>query len=230
MRGRPRGSTRLAIGHKSNRMVLNEAAIRLGVSLRQTEDELCRNMLAATAGFINCVGGVNGDNPTEITQNDVSVVTRTLLGNNANTIMDSISAEDMFGTGPIRNAFFSMSHVDMTTGLEQIAGFLHQSQYPSPMNILKLEWSAVAYVRFLISSIGSTIAAGSFLGATVYNNFVAGMESYAIVEQDGYSAQFIYRPAIYNGPLALNVTAGFKMAQVPRLLNDQWLINLRATL
>lgn len=40
--------------------VLNEAAARLGVSLRQTEDELTRNMLAATAGFINCVGGVNG--------------------------------------------------------------------------------------------------------------------------------------------------------------------------
>jgi len=40
--------------------VLNEAAKRLGVSLRQTEDQLTRDMLAATAGFINCVGGVNG--------------------------------------------------------------------------------------------------------------------------------------------------------------------------
>ena len=42
---------------------MNEAAARLGVSLRQTEDTLTRNMLAATAGFVNCVGGVNGDNP-----------------------------------------------------------------------------------------------------------------------------------------------------------------------
>jgi len=41
-------------------MVLNECAARLGVSLRQTEDQLTRDMLAATAGFINCVGGVNG--------------------------------------------------------------------------------------------------------------------------------------------------------------------------
>jgi N4-gp56 family major capsid protein len=40
--------------------VLNEAAARLGVSLRQTEDELMRNMLAGTAGFINAVGGLNG--------------------------------------------------------------------------------------------------------------------------------------------------------------------------
>ncbi|HXB11348.1 MAG TPA: hypothetical protein VNZ45_05135 [Bacteroidia bacterium] len=40
--------------------VLNEAAARLGVSLRQTEDQLTRDMLASTASAINCVGGVNG--------------------------------------------------------------------------------------------------------------------------------------------------------------------------
>ena len=38
--------------------VLNEAAARLGVSLRQTEDQLTRDMLASTASFINCTGGV----------------------------------------------------------------------------------------------------------------------------------------------------------------------------
>jgi len=41
-------------------MVLNECAARLGVSLRQTEDQLTRDMLSATASFINCTGGVNG--------------------------------------------------------------------------------------------------------------------------------------------------------------------------
>lgn len=40
--------------------VLNAAAERLGVSLRQTEDELTRDMLLATASQINCVGGSNG--------------------------------------------------------------------------------------------------------------------------------------------------------------------------
>src|ERR1017187_957804 len=59
--------------------VLNECAARLGVSLRQTEDQLSRDMLAATASFINCVGGQNGDNPTEITRTDVDVITRTLM-------------------------------------------------------------------------------------------------------------------------------------------------------
>ena len=56
----PKRFSRLIIGHKSNRMVLNECAARLGVSLRQTEDQLTRDMLASTASFINCTGGTNG--------------------------------------------------------------------------------------------------------------------------------------------------------------------------
>src|SRR5690606_31649285 len=74
--------------------VLNEAAQRLGVSLRQTEDELTRNMLAGTASFINSTNGVNGDNPTELTRPDVDEVIRTLVNNNAYTIADNIEGED----------------------------------------------------------------------------------------------------------------------------------------
>ena len=36
------------------------------------------------------------------------------------------------------------------------------------------------------------------------------MEAYACIEQDGYSASFIYRPPIYDGPLALNASVGYK--------------------
>ncbi len=57
-------------------------------------------MLAATASFINCVGGVDGDNPTEITRSDVDEVVRTLMTNNAYTIMDNIEGADKFGTAP----------------------------------------------------------------------------------------------------------------------------------
>ena len=78
-------------------MVLNEAAQRLGVSLRQTEDELTRNMLAASAAFINSVGGVNGDNPTEMARVDVDNVIQTLAGANAYTIADNIEGDDKFG-------------------------------------------------------------------------------------------------------------------------------------
>jgi hypothetical protein len=74
-------------------LVLNECAARLGVSLRQTEDQLTRDMLASTASFINCTGGVNGDVPTEITRSDVDTIVRALLNNNAYTIMDNIEGK-----------------------------------------------------------------------------------------------------------------------------------------
>ena len=76
--------------------VLNEAAQRLGVSLRQTEDELTRNMLQSTAAFINCTGGTNGDNPTELSRSDVDEIIRALVNANAYTIADNIEGEDRF--------------------------------------------------------------------------------------------------------------------------------------
>lgn len=210
--------------------VLNEAAARLGVSLRQTEDELTRNMLAGTASFINCVGGVNGDNPTEISRSDVDEVVRTLLNNDAYTILDNIEGEDKFGTAPIRDAYFALASTQLTGNLDSVAGFIQKNQYPSPMNALRSEWGAIGNLRFLVSSIGSTTPTASTNGANVFNIFCVGMEAYACIEQDGYSASFIYRPPIYDGPLALNASVGYKFAEVPRITNDLWVINLRATL
>lgn len=66
-------------------------------------------------------------------------------------------------------------------------------------------------------------------GQTVFNVFCTGQEAYACIEQDGYSASFIYRPPIYDGPLALNASVGYKFAEVPRITNDAWIINMRCT-
>lgn len=210
--------------------VLNECAARLGVSLRQTEDTLTRDMLAATAGFINCTGGTNGDNPTEITRSDVDTVVRSLLNNNAYTIMDNIEGEDKFGTAPVRDAYFALCSTNLTGDLDTVAGFIQKNQYPSPMNALRSEWGSIGNLRFLISSIGSVTQNASALGQNVYNIFCVGMEAYACIEQDGYSASFIYRPPIYDGPLALNASVGYKFAEVPKITNDLWVVNLRATL
>jgi len=210
--------------------VLNEAAARLGVSLRQTEDELTRDMLASTAAFINCTAGVNGDNPTELTRSDVDDVVRALLGNDAYTIMDNIEGEDKFGTAPVRDAYFALCHTDLTKDMDSVDGFIQKNQYPSPMNALRSEWGAIGNLRFLVSSIGSITASASNLGANVYNIFCVGMEAYACIEQDGYSASFIYRAPMYDGPLALNASVGYKFAEVPRILNDLWVLNLRCTL
>lgn len=193
-------------------------------------------MLASTASAINCTGGVNGDNPTEITRSDVDEVVRLLLDNNAYTIMDNIEGEDKFGTAPVRDAYFALCSTQLTGNLDNVTGFIQKNQYPSPMQALRSEWGAIGNLRFLVSSIGSVSplsSAGSENSPTpknVYNIFCVGMEAYACIEQDGYSASFIYRPPIYDGPLALNASVGYKFAEVPRITNDLWVLNLRATL
>lgn len=56
-----------------------------------------RDMLQSTASFINCTGGTNGDNPTEITRTDVDTVVRTLRGNNAYSFLTGVEGENRFG-------------------------------------------------------------------------------------------------------------------------------------
>lgn len=211
-------------------MVLNEAAQRLGVSLRQTEDQLMRDMLQSTATFVNAVGGSDGDNPTEISRTDIDFVVRTLRGNNAYSFITGIEGENRFGCAPVRDAYFGLGHSDLIGQLDNINGFIQKWNYPNQQSTLDAEWGSVANLRFLLSSVGSVTPSASAMGANVYNIFCCGRESFAAVEQDGYSAQFIYRPPIYDGPLALNASVGYKFAEVPRILNDQWLLNLRCTL
>jgi N4-gp56 family major capsid protein len=210
---------------------LNEAASLLAQSLRETEDEITRGMLEATASFVNCVNGVNGDNPTELSRADINAVVFTLLNSSGRMISDNIEGEDKFGTAPVRESFWTMANTNVLNDLEAVAGYISTAQYPAQMNILHAEWGSVGNTRWLYSPLGSVTDNASLLGADVYNCFVTAREAYAYIEQDGGSARFIYQGlGAGNDPLLQRQTAGWKAAMVPRLLNDAWLINLRATL
>lgn len=210
--------------------VLNQTVSLLAQSMRETEDELIRNMLLGTSAVINSTQGVNGDNPTEINRKDIDTVIQALLGNNAMMIADNISGDLKFGTAPIREAFFAMMNTGIIDDLESVQGFISQAQYPSNMNVLNAEWGSVSNVRFLYSSAGSISPNASLNGNTVYNVYITGQEAYAIVDLTEATASFIYTPpGGINDPLRRTQLAGWKMAQVPRILNDAWLYNMRCT-
>lgn len=210
--------------------VLNEHVKLLGEAMRRTEDELIREMLSATATNINCTGGVNGDSPTEIMYSDVQKVTKTLLSNNAWTIGQKITAENKFGTSPQRNSYFALAHTDLSSNIENIANFTHKANYPNQTNIANSEWGQAGNLRFFLSSVGKIVPKSSMNGADVYETFVPGMESYAVVEQDNYSQDLIYHDPKFADALEQYCTLGYKMRQAPVLLNDAWIVKLRCTI
>lgn len=88
---------------------------QLGIQLREVEDELIRDMLLSSAGQINCVGGVNGDNPTEITATDIAGASATLFNANAYTIANVVEGQNKFGTSPKMNGRVKSSLINLET-------------------------------------------------------------------------------------------------------------------
>lgn len=113
----------------------------------------------------------------------------------------------------VRDAYFGLGHTQLIGQLDAVNGFIQKWNYPNQQSTLDAEWGTISNIRFLLSSVGSVTPNASLLGADVYNTFVCGRESTAAIEQDGYSAQFIYRPPIYDSPLALNASVGYKFAR-----------------
>jgi len=210
--------------------VLNQNVSLAAQQMRETEDELIRNMLASTASVINCTGGVNGDTPTEQSRSDYDATVQALLGNDAIMISDNIEGTLKFGTAPIREAFWGMMNTAILDDLEAVTGFVSQAQYGSNMNVLNAEWGSVGNTRLLYSSKGSTSPQASLNGNTVYNIFVTAQEAYAIIELTAATSSFIFTPPGGTmDPLRRYSLVGWKMAQVPRVLNDAWIFNMRCT-
>jgi len=211
-------------------MVLNSAAARLGQALRETQDALVRDQLESTASVINCVGGLNGDLPTEMSISDVDDVVTVLQNNSGEYITQMIEGEDRFGTSPIGDSYGCMLTTRMIPVLNGIKGFVRKFQYPNVSETLATEWGGVDNVRFFISEQGSVTPGASLLGNDVANCFVAAKEAYKVVWQAGGKARFIYLPPGYNNdPCMLRHTAGCSFYQGSCITNDLWIQNLRST-
>jgi N4-gp56 family major capsid protein len=208
---------------------LNELTKVLAFNLRETEDELIRKVLEATTVVINCTHGVNNNVPTEITAEDVLNVTRELQRNSAKSLMSAVDGANKYGSGPVPNSYLALGHVDIGPDLSRTDGFLRPIQYGNSNMRLEAEYGAVEQIRFLLSEVGSKVVNGGATASTdLYNIFVVGLEAYACVNQDSYDKQLIYNPPY--DPLRQSATLGWKMSFAGRILNSEWILNMRATL
>tara|TARA_R110002126_G_scaffold51939_1_gene141831 strand:+ start:4453 stop:5409 length:957 start_codon:yes stop_codon:yes gene_type:complete len=210
--------------------VLNSAAARLGQALKETQDVLQRDNLEATASLINCVGGSNGDLPTEASVDDFDDIVAVLQGNDGEYVTNMIGGEDKIGTSPIGDSYGLMCHTRMIKVLNNMSGFVRKFQYPNIDKSLSSEWGGLNNIRCFVSSQGSITSSASLLGNDVANCFVTAKEGYKVVWQAGGQAKFIYLPpGTNNDPCMLRHTAGSSFYQGQCITNDLWVQNLRST-
>lgn len=136
----------------------------------------------------------------------------------------------MVGTGPVRNAYIGMAHVNIAKDLNNLPDFISAWNYPNQNQVIKKsEYGAVNQLRILLSSVGSRQFFASGLGNTVYEMFVTGLDAYGSVEQDNFASQLIFRDAMYSDSLAQNVTLSAVTAWAGLIQNDLWLFKMLMT-
>lgn len=210
--------------------ILNASAARLGQAYKETSDKLQRDNLEATASVVNCVGGTNGDLPTEVSLSDCDDIVALLQTNDGEYITNMIGGEMKIGTSPIGDAYAAMCSTLMIPSLNAITGFVRKQNYPNIDRTLSSEWGGVNNIRFFISSQGSVTPNASLMGNDIANIFITAKEGYKVVFQAGGRAKFIYLPPGFNNdPALLRQTAACQFYQGQCINNDLWVQNLRAT-
>lgn len=209
--------------------VLNEATKVLSLQLGLTLDTLIRDMMVSTASTIACSNGVNGNSPTEITDIDIQDAIRALRQGNARMMTNPLPGENKFGTAPVRSSYWGFMSVDQQIDLESVSSFISVANYPNPVNALEAEWGSTRNVRWLQNTNGFSNGASP----NVYSSFILGQEAYGVIRLGAKEAEFIVKPLGASGtadPLNQRGTVGYKYPFATRILNDNWITRLTATL
>lgn len=197
--------------------------------MREKEDLLMRDLFASSPSYINCVGGGNGDQPSNISRADINNIERILLNNDARTMVESIDADLKFGTSPTRDAFIALCNTDLTSDLQNVSGVILKNAYPSQEGLRPEEYCSVSRFRFFVSSRGIATPGASSKGNTVYSIPMYGLESFAKIEQNQYSAILGYRPPYVVSNVAQNSQLYAKFSIARAITNQNWLSGLNAT-
>ena len=188
-----------------------------------------RDLLASNVIFITATAGVSADNPTEITRADCNNIEQILLNGDAKTTMESINAQNKFATSPVRDAFVAMCSTAITTDIQKVDGVLLKANYPDQTGLRPEEYASIGRFRFFVSSKGAKEDNASLLGQTVYKIPMAGMESYAKLEQNGYSARVGIIPNFAMSNVAQNYGMYAKFDIARAITNQNWISGLEVT-
>jgi len=200
---------------------LNVGAERLSDQMYATLDRLTRNVMAATASSTTCSHG--SGTATLLNKTDIDAVVQTMLGNLAQFTTPTIKASTGFATTPIGRAFWAIAHTDLIDDLGTVDGVVKVEQYSNSGQAAENEWCATGNVRWLVTT------EGYYSGSNYYCPII-GKEAYGTVKIDGGNMESIIKPwGSGDDPLNQRMTMGWKLWDVTRIINDNYLHNLICT-
>ncbi len=212
-----------------NSKTLTKFTALLGQWLREKEDLLMRDLFASSVSYINCTGGVNGDQPSEISLSDVNNIERILLGNDARSMLTNIEGTLRFGTSPVRDAFIALASTNLTQDLQGVQSVILKAAYPTQEGVRPEEYCSISRFRFFVSSKGAKIPGISLRGNTIYTIPMYGLEAAAKIEQNNYTAVIGYRPPWVVSSVAQNSQLYAKFAIARAITNQNWISGLNCT-
>lgn len=212
-----------------NSKTLTKFTALLGQWLREKEDLLMRDLFASSVSYINATGGTNGDQPSNISLNDVNNIENILLGNDARTMLTDLEATNRFGTAGVRDAFIALANTNLSADLQKVQGVLLKSAYPTQEGLRPEEYCSISRFRFFVSSKGAKTPGISMRGNTVYTIPMYGLEAAAKIEQNNYTAVIGYRPPWVVSSVAQNSQLYAKFAIARAITNQNWISGLNVT-
>lgn len=212
-----------------NSKTLTKFTALLGQWLREKEDLLMRDLFSSSVSYINATGGLNGDQPSNISLNDVNNIENILLGNDARTMLTNLEATLKFGTAGVRDAFIALANTNLAADLQKVQGVLLKSAYPTQEGIRPEEYCSISRFRFFVSSKAARTPGVSLKGNTVYTIPMYGLEAAAKVEQNNYTAVIGYRPPWVVSSVSQNSQLYAKFAIARAITNQNWISGLNVT-
>lgn len=203
----------------------NEIADNLSETMFGMLNKATRNTLNSTATPIDCDGGSNGNTPTEVTVGDFDDAVDRLTGYNGRKFTPEIRATDGVGTSPQEQAYWGMMHTDLRKDIRGLSNFTSRSDYPRD-EALQSELGSVDEVRLAMSSDGIKSSAAT----PIYGIMIAARNAYVITSIDEFAMEMIIKE-LGSGEDGLNQrrTMGAKALFGSGIVDDRWIVNLRAT-
>ena len=212
-----------------NSKTLTKFTALLGQWLREKEDLLMRDLFSSSVSYINATGGLNGDQPSNISLNDINNIETILLNNDARSLLTNIEAENKFSTSFVRDAFLALASSAITSDLQKVQGVVLKNAYPSQAGLRPEEYCSVSRFRFFVSSKAAKIPGISLKGNTIYTIPMYGLEAAAKIEQNNYTAVIGYRPPWVVSSVAQNSQLYAKFAIARAITNQNWISGLNVT-